>query len=196
MFNAISWSQYGLTVFLLLVIYYAYVLAVYYRQEISTLIKGRVGATNAQPAGPDTLGQGATLTLRGASSLIVPSIVVAPPAPSRVEANEPQVEEVVTEDSPLEEEVDSEHQVSVGEVEEATTEVEEEGSPACEVEETSSLIPVADLSEFANKVKRGEVTAENANEVPEALENTALLQDIFTASLARRRTSLAVLEDL
>ncbi|HEX8426422.1 hypothetical protein [Hymenobacter sp.] len=196
MFNAISWSQYGLTVFLLLVAYYAYVLAVYYRPEISTLLKGRLGATNAPPAGPDTLGQGTARTLRGASSLIVPSIVVAPPAPSRVEASELQVEEVGTEDSPLEEEVESEHQVAMGEVEETTSEMEEVGSLASEVEETSSLIPIADLREFANKVERGEVTAENANEVPEALENTALLQDLFTASLARRRSSLAVLEDL
>ncbi|UOQ69579.1 hypothetical protein [Hymenobacter volaticus] len=196
MFNAISWSQYGLTVFLLLVAYYTYVLAVYYRHEISTLLKGRTGATNAPPAGPDTLGQGATLALRGASSLIVPSIVVAPPAPLRVEAREPQVEEVGSEDSPLEKEVDSEHPVSMGEVEQAATEVEEVGSPASEVEETSSLIPAADLCEFASKVERGAVTAENAKEVPEALENTALLQAIYTASLARRRASLAVLEDM
>jgi hypothetical protein len=61
---------------------------------------------------------------------------------------------------------------------------------------TESLIEVQQLSEFLNKVEAGEFTEENAEEAPAALENTALLQDIFAAGLARRRATLAVLDAL
>lgn len=199
MFNAISWSQYGLAVGLLLVAYYTYVLAVYYWPEISALVKGRLAVGKPRPAGPRKLAPGAAATLRGASPLIVPSLVVVAPAYPRVEEEEPPTDDESalpdTEDLFAGDEADTQKQVAVAKADDVAQEAKLEISQPRELVETSCLIDVVELSAFLDQVESGEFTPEKVHEAPAALENTALLQDIFTASLARRRASLAVLED-
>ncbi|QIL78332.1 hypothetical protein [Hymenobacter sp. HDW8] len=191
MFHAISWSQYGLTVLLLLLAYYAYVGAVYYRSEVRAWLGRSVEGAGRQPTAPERT------AATGRPSLIIPSLVagLSPENEAKPEAETPEI-------SPSDEaakallfdEGAADAQPRTG-GEAAPT--EESGlSPAPEPAATESLIEVQQLSEFLNKVEAGEFTEENAEEVPAALENTALLQDIFAAGLARRRASLAVLERL
>ena len=191
MFNAISWSQYGLAVFLLLVVYYAYVVAVYYRHEVTLLLKGRkADSEKRQSSGPSAV----------PSQLISPSLII----PSLITSHPAQPEEVFepeTDQGPEEREENevADPSVEAGEEqnreEESETADQQERSEEAELGEDSSLVGVAVLSNFLDKVEAGEFSEETAAEAPAALENTELLQNIFTAGLTRRRALLAVLEE-
>lgn len=84
MLKAISWGQYVGAVFVLLLLYYAYVAAVYYRAELLGLVKGKAapGAAAAPaPALPSLIGKG-PLIARPAVTLPVPPPEAAAPTPA------------------------------------------------------------------------------------------------------------------
>lgn len=200
MFKAISWSQYGFAVLLLLLVYYAYVLAVYYRQEVGAFFKGQIRGADRQLSNPDRGGAVVSASVARNSPLITPSLIVAA-AVQQAAAAEPAGDEdaelsppVVLETALPTDEGSIQQQPSVKEPTHQEEELGVDQEP--ELAAPPSLIEVTQLSEFLDKVEAGEFSEENAVEVPAALENTALLQDIFAAGLARRRASLAVLDDL
>ncbi len=79
MFKAISWGQYVGAVLVLLLLYYAYVAAVYYRAELLGLVKGKGNAAGGAPAPAQSLG-----SLMGKGPLIAKSAITLPASPPEV----------------------------------------------------------------------------------------------------------------
>jgi len=104
MFKAISWGQFLGFVFVLLLLYYAYVALVYYRLELTGLFKGKGKAAGLAPAPPTAslVGRGSLLGKPAAAPAAAPP-AVASPAPTPAETTKPaKTEEASQAEAPAE----------------------------------------------------------------------------------------------
>jgi len=138
MFKTISWGHYAGGVLLLLVLYYAYVGAMYYRAELLALLKGKGKAGGLAEAPAPTLAtiarKGPLLT-KSAITLPAPPPEVAGPAPAPVA---PQVEA----ESPAEAPSESEDLAQASKLSEAASELAESDAPIVQELPTLNLASV------------------------------------------------------
>lgn len=179
MLKSISWGEYAFWLAIALLAYYAVVGLLYYRTELQNLVqRGRPPKPQELVATPAA----AAPNLLAMQQVVRPNIMEPAPVPE-AQASLPAVVEAPEDDS---EEQEQEQEES----EETEVEPTVEPEPVKASQERSELIGVEQLDSFLDKVQAGKF---NKEEVPAALENTDLLQQLFTASLSKRRPLVAAL---
>lgn len=209
MFKAISWGQYAGAVFVLLLLYYAYVAAVYYRAELLGLAKGKgkAGATPAPAPAP------ARSSLIGNGPLIAKPAITLPAPPPEVAGPGPAAPGLDEEESSGADQAQNEEAGELPEIDLPTAEVTEKDDlqnanfvadnvdnitnftdqdnnesfsapkgfgEATEAEYNPGFtVGVAQLGDYFERAAEGQLTQEELVEQAPALENTDLLATFY-----------------
>lgn len=183
MFKTVTWGQYAGLVFVLLVAYYLYVAAVYYRVEILAKLKGKGRGGAAAPAAAGAVVARPSL-VGGSGPLLSPAaLAIHPPAAEEAEeAEEAPAQEHEEEAAELDEvkieEPNTDNITSAGRDEEA----DELPGPQAVDSEADFTVGVAQLADYFEGAAEGNITEEElVAQMPE-LENTDLLVAFFQSN--------------
>jgi len=211
MLKMFTWSQYLIAVAILLVLYYAYVAAVYYRQELQELLT-RKRLVDPSPVPRITIQRGPLIT--AAATTLIPSVETpADEAPEAQSTEEDSAEvkagpEADDESAPASDEASGAKEMSndindrIIESNEKSTKFTRDAqaaAPESGVEEFEQdfTVGVAQLNDYLGRAADGEITREQLVQEMPALDNTALLAAFYkTTNQNSQQMAAALFADM